>query len=97
MANFDELHQNLKGQLQTLRDSVPALKDDPQYLEVFDEFLREYEFGLALETLCDFLLEPRVPLVSEALLEQIENLHQQMHVEDGVRNLRNKAVRSKTV
>ena len=96
MANLDELHDRLKSQLQLLRDSIPALKQDPKPLETFNEFLREYEFGLALETVCDFLIETEGLSASESLLDQIKNLHQQMGVEDEcVQNLRKKAVQSK--
>lgn len=98
MANLDELHHHLKCQLQELRGSISALKNDPKYLGLFDEFLREHEFGLALETLCDFLLESKTPLVSESLLEQIKDLHQLMNLEDAcVQNLREKAIQSKSV
>ena len=98
MTNLDDLHHSLKYQLQELRDSTSALRADPKFLELFDEFLREHEFGLALETLCDFLLESATHLVSESVLVQIEKLHQLMNVKDScVQNLRDKAVQSKAV
>ncbi|MBZ5523530.1 MAG: hypothetical protein LAP21_14950 [Acidobacteriia bacterium] len=95
MTDLDSVHHNLKSQLEGLRNSIFGLQNDPKYMELFDEFLREQEFGLALETLCDFLLEPRSALASESLLEQIENLHQLMNVMDScVQDLRDKAAQS---
>jgi hypothetical protein len=94
---LDELHHSLACQLQELRDSISDIENDSKYLGLFDEFLREHEFGLALETLCDFLLEPKTQLMSESLLEQIKNLHQLMNVKDAcVQNLRQKAFQSKS-
>ena len=98
MASLDELHRNLQSQLQGLKESIPALQNDPKYLGLFDEFLREHEFGLALETLCDFLLEPKTASLSWPLLEQIESLHELMNVRDGCgQKLRDKTASSKKV
>lgn len=96
MTNLDDLHRDLKTQLQGLRDSIFSLQDDARYLGAFEEFLREREFGLALETLCDFLLEPTTPTVSSPLLKQIEDLHQLMSVKDAcVQKLTDKASKSR--
>jgi hypothetical protein len=53
----------------------------PGYLGLFDEFLEHAEFGLALETLCDFLLES-VPRLDGGDLAQIEALYALMEMDD---------------
>jgi hypothetical protein len=69
------------------------LISEPKYLALFDEFLNEHEFGLALENLCDFLLEPGTSVVADSVLEQIRRLHDLMGVADScVDDLRQKAV-----
>ena len=75
----EEHYAKLKTRLESLRQVFPAVKN---YSSLFDEFITEFEFGLALETLCDFLLEPDVRPVSEAELEEIASLHKLMEVED---------------
>lgn len=95
MASLDEIHY-LENQLQGLKESIPAFQNDPKYLCPFDEFLREHEFGLALETLCDFLLEPDAPPLSASQIEQIDGLHKLMNVTNGCgQKLKHKAGASK--
>ena len=84
-------YSELLKRLQSLRELISG-SGEPSYLEQFDEFLREQEFGLALETLCDFLLARDVPCISEAQVEEIESLHELMSVSDTcVRSLREKS------
>ena len=66
----------------SLRESVPGLKRDTKYLELFDEFVRECEFGLALGLLCDFLLEPNSPPVRSDDLDRIWSLRALMRLDD---------------
>jgi hypothetical protein len=82
MAHLDALHFGLKDQMEDLRDSIPELRDDAKYLSLFEEFLREHEFGLALETLCDFLLESPATSINSSLLDHIAKLHAAMDVRD---------------
>lgn len=49
---------------------------------LFDDFLANREFGLALNVLCDFLLEPDVPPLSESEFNEIALLHTLMEVQD---------------
>jgi hypothetical protein len=79
---LDNLYEKLRAQLTALADSLPEFQRDRKYVELFDEFVREYEFGLALETICDFLLEPNVPPVGKAVLSQVAQLHALMGVSD---------------
>jgi hypothetical protein len=72
----------LKTRLESLRGLFsPGIKAEV-YSSLFDDFLSNREFGLALEALCDFLLEPGVPPCSEAELNEIASLHVLMEVED---------------
>jgi len=82
MTSPDEVHRNVREQLQALRDSVPSLDAARKYLEMFDEFVREHEFGLALETFCDFLLDDMTAPVSQSVLESVACLHDWMEVRD---------------
>jgi hypothetical protein len=78
-----ELHYAaLKARLESLRVVFLTGIKAEAYSALFNEFLAEWELGLALEVLCDFLLEPNVPPVSEVELNEIASLHTLMEVED---------------
>jgi hypothetical protein len=49
---------------------------------LFDEFLAANEFGLALETLCDCLLEAEDSVITSDILATISRLHAKMGVDD---------------
>ena len=54
----DELVSGFEAErLASLRPLLADSRDAQKYLRLFDEFIRECEFGLALATLCDFLFE----------------------------------------
>ncbi len=72
----------LKTRLELLRTVFSAGIKTEVYSSLFDQFLSNREFGLALEVLCDFLLEPDVRPVSETELNEIASLHALMEVED---------------
>jgi hypothetical protein len=60
--------------------------------EIFDEFIQEHEWGLALHVLCDYLLQPTTQAASTAVIQQIRTLHEAMGIEDAcVADLRVKA------
>lgn len=62
--------------------------------QVFDEFVREHEWGLALHVVCDYRPEPTAPAAPEAVRQQIQSLHEVMAIEDTcVADLRRKAER----
>jgi len=71
-----------KTRLESLRAVFSAGIKAEVYSALFDDFLSNREFGLALEVLCDFLLEPDVRPVSELELNEIASLHALMEVED---------------
>jgi hypothetical protein len=51
-------------------------------LNWFDEYASANEFGLALETLRDYLLEADVPELERNVLREIQRLHAKMGVQD---------------
>ena len=81
MASREEQFNNVRTRLQNLRHLISHSETAQGYLDLFDEFVREYEFALALETLCDFLVEAGSP-VEPAVLVQIDDLHKLMKVQD---------------
>jgi hypothetical protein len=86
-AHFELLKIRLRA-LRPLLSSAPGAK---RYSDLFDEFLTVGEFGLALETLCDCLLEPEAPPIGGVELLQIEKLHTLMASDDScVARLRDK-------
>jgi hypothetical protein len=82
----------IDAELQTLRPAFNPSASGTTALKYFDEFLSANEFGLALDTLCDFLLESDAPTISPELLGQISGLHHKMGIDDNrVGKLRQKA------
>jgi hypothetical protein len=81
MSESDIQTIDLREQLGILR-SVLSGSPNGRYLDLFDEFMREHEFGLALHTVCDYILEPDTPPVSGLAVERIENLHAAMKMQD---------------
>jgi hypothetical protein len=75
--------------------SVLSTEWNPDAPAVFDEFLREHEWGLALHVVCDYLLEPATPPAAAELIEEIQGLHKAMGIEDSCAiDLRRKAGQS---
>ena len=72
----------LKTRLESLRGVFSAGIKADVYSALFDDFLANREFGLALEVLCDFLLEPDVRPASDLEVNEIASLHALMEVED---------------
>jgi hypothetical protein len=72
----------LRIRLETLRPIFPSERKGETFCGLFDEFLENREFGLALEVLCDFLLEPDAPPPSETEFNEIAELHALMEVQD---------------
>ena len=81
MANFQDHYNKLKTELGSLRYLFPHTGSAPEHLESFDEYVREYEFDLALDRLCYVLLEAAAA-VDTAALQKIENLHNLMNIKD---------------
>lgn len=80
----------IRSELQLLRPLL-LTSEGRGFLALFDEFLREHEFGLALHALCDYMLEPSSPRVSESTIRAIQDLHFLMEIDDScVADMRNK-------
>ncbi len=91
MENQRTWHEEIGQKLTSLRAALSERQDLNAH-RLFDEFVREHEWGLALHVVCDFLLEPTTPAASAALIQQIEALHKAMSIEDTcVADLREKA------
>lgn len=76
-----EIHRQILGkELVTLREMLPPL--EAKFAGFFEEYIGQHEFGLALDIICDYLLEPTTPPASASVLEQIRKLRALMEVED---------------
>ena len=85
-----EMPTDIGQMLASLRNvvSVQWNSDAPA---IFDEFIREHEWDLALHVVCDCLLEQTTP-PEPAVVEQIQALHDIMKIGDScVMKLRRKA------
>jgi hypothetical protein len=76
------VRKELQGQLQNLRPVLLTARDR-SLLELFDEFVGQDEFELALHVVCDFIVDSDSPQVSKSVLDQIQNLHSAMKIDDG--------------
>jgi hypothetical protein len=73
--------EELQTQLQSLR-MLLADERGHSFLDLFDEFMQQREFGLALHAVCDYLLQSDSPRVSKLTVEQIHRLHNAMKIDD---------------
>lgn len=86
----EDTFKELRTQLQTLR-SIVHTGGEGSFRDLFDEFMREGEYGLALHVLCDSILEPDSPRISKLTLDSIQQLHVEMKIHDHcVKELRTK-------
>jgi len=81
MTNQQISWYELKAQLQELKEGLPE-GVDLKRPQLFDEFLREHEFELALHVLCDYLLEPTTQPAAPTVVKLIEKLHASMQIVD---------------
>jgi hypothetical protein len=70
-----------QGRLQSLRH-VLLEEGASSALALFDEFVREHEFNLALHVVCDYVLDSDSRQVSESIIDQIQLLHTAMEIDD---------------
>jgi hypothetical protein len=75
-------YARLRAHLESLRPISPSGPRGETYCALFDDFLTNNEFGLALDVLCDFLLEPDTPPPSETEFDEIALLHTLMEIQD---------------
>jgi hypothetical protein len=69
--------KDTQGQPQYLRP-VLLVEGARSALDVFDEFVQQHEFKLALHLVCDFILDSDSRQVSESIINQIQHLHTAM-------------------
>ena len=82
--------QEMVRKLASLKPLLSTGGDDLNQL--FDDFVREHEWELALHLACDYLLEPERQAAPTAAIQQIETLHEAMGIADTcVDELRGKA------
>ena len=92
-SRLPEPWAELQSALQALRTEFPGSDADHAARALFDEFVAEGEFWLALETLCDSLLESEGSMITSQLLAAISRLHAKMRIDDNcVTLLRRKVV-----
>jgi hypothetical protein len=81
----------MKAKLSPL-GAVLSTGGDVNWPEVFDEFVEQHEWELALHLVCDYLLEPTSQAAPEAVIRQIQSLHEARGIENTyVADLREKA------
>ncbi len=71
----------MQTELQLLRPLLPT-EPDHRFLDFFDDLMLHHEFGLALHAVCDYILDPNSPKVSEATVDQVDRLHAAMKIDD---------------
>ena len=49
---------------------------------MFDEFVEQHEFELALHVVCDLILDSVSPQPSKSILDQIRDLHTAVRIDD---------------
>lgn len=74
--------EELRSELRELRQVLPETSDTEDYLGLFEEFVCECEFDLALHNVCDYLLEPGTPSVAMETIVRIQALHATLEVQD---------------
>ena len=74
------METDIRGELNGLRLVLP---EGGKECALFDEFIREDEFGLALHVVCDYLLTPDSARVDHGTTSRIERLHFAMGIDDG--------------
>jgi hypothetical protein len=78
---FDR-YRELAARVGELRPNLIGYENAIGYLAIFDEFVRECERGLAVHTVCDYLLEPGTPRPETTVIERIQELHLSMKLDD---------------
>lgn len=63
-------------------DAEASYPGGDTYRKAFEEYMREREFGLALEVICDYLVTHGSVLIDPSNMAIIEELHAEMGVRD---------------
>jgi len=81
MENHRTWQQEMKEKLARIR-AVLSEGGNANLSEIFDEFVREHEWGLALHVVCDYLLETTTQAAPAVVIQEIHTLHEIMRIED---------------
>src|SRR5262249_36647364 len=82
MEQLRALWCDVTGRLKAVRYLLERSLHPTAYLQLFDEYLEANELELALNVLCDFLLEPTAPAVTESELNELSLIHSMMELDD---------------
>jgi hypothetical protein len=63
-------------------DTSASYQGGDTYKNVFEEYMREHEFGLALEVVCDYLTADSSAFTDSHRMALIKELHALMQVQD---------------
>ena len=90
--NPDELIRIRERMTVSLLELKPLLRNaNQQTRDFFDEWIDNYEFGLAFDLICDFLLQADSVTMDQATLDKLIDLHAVMEMpDDGIQKLRRK-------
>ena len=77
MINREELRKSLVSLAEVLNAAEAV-----SYKASFEEFLCQHEFGLALHSVCDYLVLENPSLITVDRLLLVQELHGKMHLED---------------
>jgi hypothetical protein len=80
MNGRDELQRELQNSLTSLINSISSTELDKRNRDLLDEFLKNYEYGVALEWLHSLLVERSIPL-SLQQEQEIQRLAQHMKID----------------
>lgn len=72
----------LREAVSQLRPILSVGRSASGYLALFDEFIREFELGLALHCVCDYLLEDDAGAADRQIVDRVSALHQVMCLDD---------------
>ena len=94
MSTSNGYIENLAARVGDLRTTLDGRPNANGFLEMFDDFLAQHEFDLALHVVCDYLMEqdkgPDSPTI-----DRINSLHLSMAiVDDCIDQLRSKAMKT---
>ena len=82
MRPSNDYYRELQNGVGELRTVLTELGASVASLDLFDEFLQNSEFELALHVACQYLLEPGVRRQPNDVLDRIESLHNTMAIDD---------------
>jgi hypothetical protein len=80
MNGRDELRRELQNSLKSLVNSISSTELDKHNRDLIDEFLENYEYGVALEWLHSLIVERSIPL-SFQQEQEIQRVAQHMKID----------------